>query len=340
MKDENNYENSEETRQEPYAQQESYAAYDTGNADTGKKKKKNRFAKTGLCLALICFLLGMLSFGIGAAFGGVKSIMAYDEWHPILAIGEFSLWSGAAMDKDMEFEEIIAGTHIEKMELEVNYGQVTIEQGAVMAVSAANVSESNYQCNYKNGVLTIKDKKKYNWLTGADTMLHQGKKITITIPEGVIIDELECSVGAGEMTADTLMCKDVSIDIGAGKGYIQTLIADEKLDLEVGAGEITVENMEAGKGEFECGAGHLKIYGDITGDIDVDCGVGEVNMTLSPTARDYSYYVDCGIGEVRIDGENYKTFRQSDHEHESEHGHGGCKVDVDCGIGSVNIDFY
>ena len=98
--------------------------------------------------------------------------------------------------------------------------------------------------------------------------------------------------------------------------------------------------MEAGKGSFECGAGHIEIYGDIAGDIEVDCGVGEVEMTLSPAVRNFDYFVDCGIGEVCIDGENYKSFKQSNHGHESDHDHGDCKVDIDCGIGSVNIDFY
>lgn len=310
---------------------------DINNDLTAGKKKKNIFVRAGLWMALICFVLGLISFAIGSAFGGVGSIMAESSLNPILSIGEFRWGSGATMDRDTVFEEITAGTHIEKMELDINYGEIVIEQGDVMEVSATNVSESHYKCDYKNGVLTIKDEKKVNWLTGGDTVKHQGKQLVITIPEGVVIDEMECSVGAGELTADTLQCGNASIDIGAGKGSIGTLVTTGELDLEVGAGEITVDNIQAEESSFECGAGRLELWGDVAGDISVDCGVGEVKMTLTSRAREYEYHVDCGMGEVRIDGEGYKSFIHSSHH--SNHGDGGYEVDVDCGIGSVEIDF-
>lgn len=306
---------------------------DINNDMTVGKKKKNIFVRVGLWMALICFVLGLVSFAVGSAFGGVGSMMAESSINPILSIGEFRWGSGATMDKDTVFEEITAGTHIEKMELNINFGEVVIEQGNVMEVSASNVSKSHYQCDYKNGVLTIKDEKKINWFTHGDTVKHQKKQMVITIPEGVVIDEMECSVGAGELTAENLQCTDASIDIGAGKGSIGTLVAAGELDLEVGAGEITVDNIQSGESSFECGAGRLELWGDVTGDISVDCGVGEIEMTLTSKAREYDYHVDCGMGEVRIDGESYKNFIHSNH------GDGGYEVDVDCGIGSVRIDF-
>lgn len=316
---------------------QAYASYETGEKKAAGKKKKNIFVRAGLWIALICFVLGLVSFAVGSAFGGVGSIMAESSLNPILSIGEFSWGSGAVMDRDTVFEEITAGTHIEKLELDINYGDIVIEQGDVMEVSAANVSESHYKCEYKNGILTILDAKKINWLTG-DNIKHQGKQLIITMPENVVIDEMECSVGAGELKADYLQCADASIDIGAGKGWIGTLITTGELDLEVGAGEITVDNLQAKESSFDCGAGRLEIQGDVTGDISVDCGVGEVEMTLASKAREYNYSVDCGMGEVSIDGENYKSFLRSGGHH-SDHGNGGCEVEVDCGIGSVRIDF-
>ena len=80
----------------------------------------------------------------------------------------------------------------------------------------------------------------------------------------------------------------------------------------------------------------------IYGQIDVECGVGQVDLYLQDDAKYYKYDVDCGVGEVSIDGENYKRYLQ----HRKEHVHHGAlsgysdqTIDIDCGVGEVNVNF-
>ena len=80
---------------------------------------------------------------------------------------------------------------------------------------------------------------------------------------------------------------------------------------------------------------------------DIECGVGEVALTLSGSETDYAYNIDCGIGEVTVGGRSFSgigvsrsedDFDDNDDHHGEEH-HGGKELSVECGIGSVSINF-
>lgn len=87
----------------------------------------------------------------------------------------------------------------------------------------------------------------------------------------------------------------------------------------------------------ELGVGELTIQG-IENDLDVDLGVGEVNVTL-PAAVVKSVNLDTGIGEasLKAGGRRYESaglFVRTVHWDE---GKGQARVKVDCGVGEANV---
>ncbi|HSN89423.1 MAG TPA: hypothetical protein VL025_21850 [Thermoanaerobaculia bacterium] len=90
------------------------------------------------------------------------------------------------------------------------------------------------------------------------------------------------------------------------------------LRTELGVGELTVNGLEA--------------------DLQVDLGVGEVNVTMPETAVG-SVNLDTGIGEadLRAGGRHYTSEGLFVREIHWNKGKGQASVEVDCGVGEINV---
>lgn len=317
-----------------YEQGETGEAYGWTDQHDAKTKKKGKAFRNSMIAGLICMLIGFLFIVWGGVHGGMSALAESGNFQPLLKIGGFAVGTTKVMDKKMVFEEIEPGSHIEKMELEVSYGTVQIKQGSEFSVDASGVSQNLYECSYdKDGTLRIVDISRYR---KNNSFFTNGiKDIEITIPENVVIDNLSLFMGAGEITVETLNCKDADIEIGAGSGKIEQINVDGKLNVEVGAGQLLLSGMDIKESSFSCGMGQIDMAGSSAlGDMDLECGMGQINVKLPEAAKAYDYDVDCAMGEVKIDGTSYKQY-------ESVHTDDGqiFQVDIECGMGSVNVSF-
>lgn len=53
----------------------------------------------------------------------------------------------------------------------------------------------------------------------------------------------------------------------------------------------------------ELGMGKFVLSGKLTGDTEIDSGVGSINIDLIDNKNNYSFEVSKGVGSVTIDGE-------------------------------------
>ncbi|MEA2600228.1 MAG: hypothetical protein QOF89_1220 [Acidobacteriota bacterium] len=87
----------------------------------------------------------------------------------------------------------------------------------------------------------------------------------------------------------------------------------------------------------ELGVGEMNIRG-LAGDLDVDLGVGQVNVTL-PKEAIGSVDLDTGIGEASLiaAGRRYESSGLMSKELNWDKGTGRSKVKVDCGVGEIDV---
>ena len=52
------------------------------------------------------------------------------------------------------------------------------------------------------------------------------------------------------------------------------------------------------------GLGQLNLTSALTGDCNLDSGVGEMNVTLLGSKDDYELDIEKGIGNITVDGKN------------------------------------
>ena len=105
-----------------------------------------------------------------------------------------------------------------------------------------------------------------------------GVDIEIKIPKEFKGD-IDLNYGAGDMTIHDLICKNIEIEGGAGRFNIENIVF-EKLDYDGGVGETNIKLSE------KCG------------DIDIDGGVGSVNIEMSEVGGNLSF--DGGVGSAKI----------------------------------------
>lgn len=128
--------------------------------------------------------------------------------------------------------------------------------------------------------------------------------------------------------------EECSIEIKAGSLYIEHIQADD-LSVEVDAGEAEINSFRAEEVDFDCGAGSIKAAGISGNEMDINCGVGEIIYTSAGKETDYNYEVSCGIGEINCGSSSYSGLGRSSHiDNDADR-----DMKIECGIGSVTVSF-
>lgn len=103
--------------------------------------------------------------------------------------------------------------------------------------------------------------------------------------------------------------------------------------MNVDAGEAYFGEMTAGEVELKTGAGDTRIEKLDAGILKADCGVGNMEITLTDSENAYNYSVQCGVGDIRINNNHYSSFGGK-----KNIDNGATKrVELDCGVGNIEL---
>ncbi len=236
------------------------------------------------------------------------------------AAGLFGIFfAGDAASEEMKVYGVTGQIH--SLEVTVNAADFTIKQADAFSVES---NLKNLSVSEDNGVLTIKDAKKYS-------VAYTDAVLTLYIPVGAAFDKVSITTGAARLTADAISAKSVKLQLGAGDVNIETLNASGKADIEGGAGKITIAGGSVNNLELEMGIGELNLTAALLGHSDLNFGVGESNLTLLGSKEDYQVDVEKGIGSITVDGKAVSDFGNSRT--------GSNRVEIEGGIGAIHLNF-
>lgn len=159
----------------------------------------------------------------------------------------------------------------------------------------------------------------------------KGMKVILTVPKDKIFDYVDISAGAGSVTIDELSSNMLDIELGAGELKAQCLNANNKAEIDGGAGSVTISGGRLNNADIDMGVGELNLTSELFGKSSIDYGVGETNLVLIGEEDDYKIELDKGIGEAWLDGK-----KMSD---DSVYGAGKSFIEIDGGIGELSITF-
>lgn len=81
--------------------------------------------------------------------------------------------------------------------------------------------------------------------------------------------------------------------------------------------------------------GELWYAGSLAGDLDADCGMGNMDVRLDAKEEDYNYKIDVGMGDISVGNNSFGGMAQSK---DIDNG-ADADMDLECGMGSIKIHF-
>lgn len=321
----------------------------------------NKFTK-GALIAAGCFFAGGVVLGtVGAAgraytgeptgyeedFGIVRDVWdkmrRWDlRWRRGGAVRGLTLeYDGIEFDKDHKnnivygsfTDDSLQGTDIRNLDVEIGDGKLTICQGDGLKLKKEGGSECQY---YMEGdTFYLKQK----------STLGGGKAdLTLTLPEGIVLDEVDIEMAAGKVDAeDVLAAGDIEIEIAAGEITMEEVKADS-FCAKVAAGSVIVYRLDAAECSAEVDMGNITLEDSyVSGDLDAEVSMGEISIFLRDSYENHDYAIDCGMGDVTVSPEDgslreYGGFGNTMYLYGKNSG-GNSTYDLDCSMGSIYVNF-
>lgn len=286
--------------------------------------------------ACVCIVIGiaiLVGIGVSGNYKEVKNIMENGG----IAISDSGIRVGNAELFDDDFEDTIKGgeesiysaEEIEKIYMELEAGVFKIVEGDTNEIIIR--SEEAIRIENDNDSISIEtlDRIKVFGFWNADS-----QKVEITLPKGRQFHTIDLEVGAGELTADSLLAQNLTVELGAGRTEIGSFVCENAV-ISVGAGEVIIDNGMAEEMDLNVGMGDFQFAGEIIKELDADCGMGNMNLALSGEETDYNYAIDCGMGDVSVGNTSYGGMVSG----KEIDNNASVNCDLDCGMGNISIVF-
>lgn len=208
----------------------------------------------------------------------------------------------------------LSGTR--KIKLKSTFGVVSFNEGDEFNVTATNVLSEKYRFTFNGSDLSIV----YSGDSKHFNSIHFGVDshtpvFQITVPKGVALEELDIEVGAVDLTINNISAREV--------------------DIECGAGEVDINDVSFNDFELSSGASDLSYHGKLTGESKIHGGIGVVDMEIQGNASDYEILGSVGLGSLSINGNNYDGFAKD----LVLNAGAPMSIEIDSGVGDIILDF-
>ncbi len=235
---------------------------------------------------------------------------------------------------------------VESLHLDIKYGKVTIVEGDRFRIDAENILENGIKSYTEGSTWYIKeqysDENSFNFFGWRVPFTFQFfgfgneyyPQIIITIPSDLMADQVTIDLGAGEIKIEELNTRIADFEIGAGSLNVRSLSVSDKLNAEVGAGELSIKRLIAKDAVLDCGVGSIDLAGEILGDLDADCGVGQIVLDLEGKEEDYNYNISCGIGEIKLNDKRFEFSADEIIRNDNTIG----TFNLNCSVGSLTVN--
>lgn len=194
-----------------------------------------------------------------------------------------------------------------EISVDADVATVVIQQGDRYEIRW-DVKKANVpKYEVKNEVLTVKQNQKKPSVSG-NTFC----KIYITVPQDVVLSELEVDADVGEVKISDIatMHTNISSDVG----------------------DVDIENCQLGETELGADVGNIVLRKCGFMDLECDSDVGNFEIHSEEDLSHYSYNLKAAVGDVKVNGDNMKKSFQ-------KQGDNGYDVHVRCDVGNIELNY-
>lgn len=159
-------------------------------------------------------------------------------------------------------------------------------------------------------------------------------KVILYVPEGQYYDEVDIEIGAGEVIFDDLNAGEISLEAGAGHILVKNLRAEE-LEASVGMGQLELYEMDVDELDAEVGMGELVGTGSINTSATLECAMGNLDLTLVGSQQDFNYRLEAVAGNVDIGRDSYSGLAAK----RWIDNDAAKTLELECSMGNISIQF-
>lgn len=221
-------------------------------------------------------------------------------------------------DMSKKLEELKITDSASILDIEVSSVNIIIKEGFPLKVETNN---DNIKIEEDGNKLFIKEEK-HNWF-------EHNFDLVIYVPNNFIFDTVSIESGAGKIDIDYLSTRNLDFELGAGKVNINKLNVINSASIEGGAGKLSILSGEINNFDLDMGVGELIFTSKLTGNSEINTGIGNVNINL--IGDDYKININKGLGTTKINDVDAKDG--------STYGNGTNLVTIDGGIGNVKVSY-
>jgi hypothetical protein len=250
----------------------------------------NKFLKRIRILFFICLVIGGGLTIAGLAMGGtLEHASVYVTDGTISEIKNRYIRQGTANTQDLNQAFAVQEADVKELKLKLKNCNLQILSSTDGQIRLeTDDAENDILAELEDGKLTIKDTRKHvAGLTAIDVYLY--------LPETKVFKKVSLDLGVGTTEIETLSAKKLSVDAGTGTLGIARLTVTEKLDADLGVGDVTIglvgEETDYNY-DISCGVGELELFGTNCGGLGKDQKIDN--------GADCTISLDCGVGSVSI----------------------------------------
>ncbi len=159
--------------------------------------------------------------------------------------------------------------------------------------------------------------------------------IWMEVPEHKQFAHLEIQINAGVLDIECPLQADyMKLTADAGEISAEGLTADG-FSASVGAGIIDINQGSVGSMNIDCGLGEIDLgEASVSADAQVKCGMGAVELELAEGADSVNYELSCGLGNIEIGDHSYSSLSRE----KKIHNGAAATFTLDCGMGEILIE--
>ena len=230
-------------------------------------------AGIGLCLAAFAMGLNYKDLSGMADHG----IVHFDEWFDDVQLD--------SIDVTSDNKSVENTNPTDALMIELDYGKLTIlstdRSNAYLEVSTKE-DEKYFRFNESNQTIRVNTLDNIIGIHSTDS-----PEATLYIPENTSFEYIEISVDAGSCS-------------------IQTVLNTRQLHVDVDAGNVSVQKMNADWLEFDCDAGNISFEGQAVSGGTVEVAAGNIDLNINEKKfEDYNYTIEVSVGDLIINDQNF-----------------------------------
>ena len=237
---------------------------------------------------------------------------------------------GSGRNKRAEFQIPTEG--IREWEIVLGAGTFIIEEkeeaDGLMEVMVEGVGSCDYRV--EGNTLFMEGFKGIKTLGGNSIQ----NFITVRLPKDCSFTETDAQVGAGIMRIEALETISLEAEVGAGELFMNRVKADE-LSMEIGAGYMEASKVSVKDAELSVAVGECIFEGSITGNLDAECDMGNLELTLEGSEKEHNYEIECSAGNIELGNYHFTALAA---EKSIQNGAAG-NFEIQCNMGNIEIKF-